>query len=136
MNRTLRGRLDAGETRRLLIDDGDFQHGFIVEDISISPQSPLGEATSNDASAILHINSDTPVDFDWSGPQQIGWAVYNTNASTPTSIIDPDHIIVRELYITNLNATKKLNYLVRIRDRTMTPAHGVLQMVKEVTYND
>lgn len=136
MNRTLRGLLDGGETRRLLIDDGDFQHGFIVEELHISPQGPLGEATSNDAWAVLHINTDQPIDFNWSSPQQIGWAVYNTNASTPTSVIDPDHIVVRELYITNLNPTFKLNYLLKIRDRTMTPAHGVLQMVKEVTYND
>ena len=136
MNRTLRGLLDAGETRRLLIDDGDFQHGFIVEELYISGQAPLGEATSQATWAVLHINTDTPIEFDWSSPQQIGWAVYNTNPTNTLSIIDPDHIVVRELYITNLNATFPLNYMLNIRDRTMTPAHGVLQMVKEVTYND
>jgi len=136
MNRTLRGLLEAGETRRLLIDDGDFQHGFIVEKLVISPQSPLGEENSNATSAVLHINSTQPADFDWSSPQQIAWAVYNTNPTNTQSDIDPDHIVIRELYITNLNPTWKLNYMLHIKDRTMTPAHGVLQMVKEVTYND
>lgn len=136
MNRTLRGLLKAGETRRLLIDDGDFQHGFIVEDFIISPVAPLGEATSQATWAVLHIDEGAPIEFVWSAPQQIGWAVYNTNPTNTTSVIDPDHIVVRELYITNLNPTFGLNYLLSIKDRTMTPAHGVLQMVKEVTYND
>ena len=136
MNRTLRGQLSAGETRRLLIDDGDFQHGFIVEHLAISPVAPLGEATSNATSAVLHISANPVVEFNWSGPTQIAWAVYNTNPTNTQTDIDPEHIVVRELFITNLNATFPLNYMVRIRDRTMTPAHGVLQMVKEVTYND
>jgi len=136
MNRTLRGKLLAGETRRLLIDDGDFQHGFIVEELMISPVAPLGEATSNATSAVLHISSTQPAEFDWSSPQQIAWAVYNTNPTNTQTDIDPDHIVIRELYITNLNATFPLNYMLHIKDRMMTPAHGVLQMVKEVTYND
>jgi hypothetical protein len=136
MMRTLRGQLDAGETRRLLIDDGDFQHGFVCDEFYISPAAPLGEAQSQATSSILHINPVKPTVFDWSIPQQIGWAVYNTSPTNTTTVIDPDHIVVRELYITNLNDTFPLNYMVKIRDRTMTPAHGVLQMVKEVTYND
>jgi hypothetical protein len=136
MNRTLRGQLKAGETRRLLIDDGDFQHGFIVDSLAISPVAPLGEAQSQATSAVLHISELPVVNFDWSGPTQIGWAVYNTSPTNTQVNIDPDHIVVRELYITNLNSTFPLNYMVGIRDRMMTPAHGVLQMVKEVNYND
>lgn len=136
MRKTLRGQLEGRELRRLLIDDGDFQHGFIVEEFHISPVNPLDEANSTATAAILHIDNQRRPQFDWSRPQQIGWAVFNTNPTNLFSLIDPDHIVVRELYITNVNVVQPLNYMIIIRDRSMTPAQGVLQMVKEVTYND
>lgn len=136
VNRYLRGTLAAGETRKLLIDDGNFQHGFIVHELFISPVNPLDEATSAATSAVLHLSNIPPTAFLWRDPTQIAWAVYNTNPTNTYSVIAPDNIVVRELYVTNLNAGQELNYMVHITDRQMTPAHGVLTMVKEVTYND
>lgn len=136
MKRVLRGTLVAGETRRLLIDDGDFQHGFKVTSMQISPLNPLDEANSAASSAVLHISNVPESQFDWSSPRQIAWSVYNTNPTNTLNVIDPHHVVVRELFITNLNATSKLNYMIHIEDRMLTPAHGVLQMVKEVTYNE
>ena len=136
VKRYLRGTLAAGETRTLLIDDGDFPHGFIVDHLSISPVNPLDEAASAATSAVLHLIPTPPAGFLWRDPTQIAWAVYNTNPTNTFSVIAPDNIVVRELYVTNLNSTQELNYMVHIEDRTMTPAQGVLTMVKEVTYHD
>ncbi len=136
MKRVLRGTLVAGETRRLLIDDGDFQHGFKVTSMQISPLNPLGEENSNATSAVLHISNAAETNFNWASPKQIAWSVYNTNPTNTLNVIDPHHVVVRELFITNLNAANALNYMIHIEDRMLTPAHGVLQMVKEVTYNE
>ena len=136
VNRYLRGTLTAGETRKLLIDDGDFQHGFVIDHLAISPVNPLDETNQAATSAVLHLTSTAATGFLWRDPTQIGWAVYNTNPTNTFTHIAPDNIVVRELYITNLNVAQELNYMVHIHDRTMTPAHGVLTMVKEVTYND
>lgn len=136
MNRHLRGTLRAGETRRLLIDDGDYQHGFVIEGLQISPINPLDEAASAATSAIIHLTEAAPVDFQWAQPTQIAWAVYNTNPTNTYSVIAPDNIALRELFITNLNAVQGLNYMVMMCDRHLSPAKGVLTMVKEVTYND
>ena len=136
MKRTLRGQLTSGETRRILIDDGDFTHGFIVRALEISPVNPLDETNSAATSAILHIAATPQSEFDWGSPVQVAWATYNTNPVNTLTVIDPDHVVVQELYITNLNATNPLNYMIHIEDKMLGPARAVLQMVKEVTYND
>jgi hypothetical protein len=136
MDRYLRGTLNAGETRKLLIDDGDFQHGFVIDDFKISQVNPLNGAASAAVAAILHLTPTGPVDFLWRDPTQIGWAVYDGNPTNLFHQIAPDNIVVRELYVTNVNATDQCNYMVHLCDRSLTPAHGVLTMVKEVTYND
>ena len=105
MDRYLRGTLRAGETRKLLIDDGDFQHGFVVDHLSISPVNPLDEAASAATSAVLHLTATPQASFLWRDPTQIAWAVYNTNPTNTFSVIAPDNIVLRELYVTDLNGS-------------------------------
>ena len=62
--------------------------------------------------------------------------MYNTNPTKTHNVIDQHHVVVRELFITDLNETFALSYMSHLEDRMLTPAHGVLHMVEEMTYDE
>ena len=130
--RTLRGTIQAGEVKRLIMDDGNFTNGLKIK--SFAAWSTTG---ANDGFAILSRNEDLATTMDPSDGAQIGWALFSvstTNLANAFSWIDPDHIIQQDLYISAQNGL--LAYLIEAEEVSMTDAQGVLQMVKTSTLND
>jgi hypothetical protein len=137
---TLRGQFTEGETKRLIIDDGRLTHAMRVVSFVIGGEPA---ATTGGAYATLKLESAAPTDWDWGDNRQIAWASVN-NASgseltAPYSVIDPDHMVIQDLYIGGNSAqagsTGKINYLVVLEAIEISSDQSILQMLKERSQN-
>lgn len=131
--RTLRGSLNAGEIRQLVVDDGIFTNGLRVTYFTVwtsdilAASSTIGCLSLSDTIIpVAPLPANDPSCFAWSmmtfgtvgDPQVSGW-----------DRLDPDHIVNEELFIHNRAATQ-LEYLIVAEPYLMTEDEGVLQLVK------
>lgn len=131
---TLRGTMPATEiSRPLVVDDGRFTHGFIIEEMRIWGAGPAFPAGYN-CSSVLSLYPTPPATVNAEESGTIAWAAWiesTTNSVTQFFIIDPEHVVNQDLFIHNVGGTS-MNYLIRLTPITMTPEQGVLQLVKAV----
>ncbi len=130
--KTLRGQLTGNDTRRLIIDDGNFQHGVRVLEFYVWPASP---ADWRDATIVLCLDDDIHSTADADDNREIGWSIFNTTGRTSQTVVAPDHIGVQDLFITSAGTTT-FNYIVVIEPVQMTEAQGILQLIKERSQDD
>ena len=136
---TLRGTIDSGEVRRLIIDDGMLTNAHRITRFDIFPEDMA--SGSADVSGML-VREAGAARQEWLAEdnRQLGWS--STTMSTAnslnnfTSIIDPEHIVVRELYVTGYSNTGRINYLVVIEPVKLTEDQAVLQLIKEHSQDD
>ena len=127
---SLRGKLKANEKRRLIIDDGRFTHGEVVESFQVWNTAV---SSGNDVEAVLGLSEASLVGANAAENNgQIAWSYQfiGTNGGLQGTIIDPDHLVVRDLWIENTSGAP-LNYLVIIRPTEITEDQGVLALIKE-----
>ncbi len=130
-SRTLRGRVTAQETKRLIVDDGMFNHGMKVKEFHVWA---ISQASNEDPVCILGLDSDMNGEWDASDNRQIGWAAQTTSASSRIAqfnLIDPDHIVIQDLYIYNFSDTEEANYMVVLEPVMLTDDEAILQLIKE-----
>lgn len=129
---TMRGTMLATEvTRTLVVDDGRYTHGFVIEELRIWPSALTLPAGFN-ANAVLSFLETPPPTMNAENTGTIAWSAFiesTTNGIDQFWIIDPDHVVNQDLFIHNLGGTA-MNYLIRMRPLVMTPDQGVLQLVK------
>jgi len=136
--RTMRGRLPASETKRLVVDDGRLNHGYRVVSFRIWATSLTG---NRDVQAILGLDADMDNFFNAEDNRQIGWAS-QLNQSTNDglgefSIVDPDHIVLRDLYMINFSpAGNDANYLIELETVDLTDDQAILTLIKERSQDD
>ena len=129
---TLRGRCEANTKKRLVLDDGRFNHAMVVKEFRVWSKDTL-----EDPIAVLGINQESiGTEFDASNGSQIAWArqVNGSALAEGWSIIDPDHVIVRDLFISNLSV-HDANYLVILEAKTISDDEAILQLIKEGQQN-
>ena len=137
--RTLRGQFIEGETKRLIVDDGRLNHGYKVVRFVIAGDPA---SSANDAWATLSLDYDAPATWDWGDNRQIGWASTNVQGTaglnTPFSVIDPDHIVIMDLYIqgTVASAGGVINYLIELEPMELTDDQAILTLIKERSQDD
>jgi len=132
---TLRGRLPAQTTLRLIVDDGRYTHGMIVKEFYVWAKS---QASGDDPECILTKETTTTNSMDAGDSNQIAWAgITTTNATRLMTfgVVDPDHVITQDLFIRNIADIEDANYLVVLEPIVLTPDQGVLQLIKEVNQN-
>lgn len=132
MRHSLRGKLRANEKRRLIVDDGRFTHGNIVESFRVWNAAV---STGNDVEAVLALSEDSLVGANAAEDNgQIGWSFQfiGTNGGLDGSVIDPDHLVVRDLWIENISGAS-CNFLIVLRPTTITEDQAVLALIKEVS---
>ncbi len=138
--RTLRGRIEPNTATRLIVDDGQFTHGMRVKRFLVFPENPASGgddsvygtlALDQDGSATRWLADDN---------RQIGWASTNQaatgyGAEAPFSYIDPDHIVVRDLWImcSRASGTEQVNFVVELEPTIITEDQAVLALLKEVS---
>lgn len=132
--RTLRGRADHDTIKHLIIDDGNLNHAFKVLEFKVFSSYPL---TGNaDAWATLAVNEEGAVVWDASNNGQIGWSGQAIrDADGPMnefSLIDPDHIIVRDLYLYGQSGLgDNFNYFVRLETVSLSDDESIMALIKE-----
>jgi hypothetical protein len=139
---TMRGRVAYGEPKRLILDDGQFTRAHRVVALYTFPNSITG-GVSEEADITLSLDYDPAPNWNASDNRQIGWAGFRNGATASTetlnawSLIDPDHIVVRDLYIINNNSlSSATNYMVVLEEVTINENEAVLALIKERSQDD
>ena len=123
---TLRGLLPAGDSIRLILDDGQYLNGFKVRSLVV-----WNPTWTNGGYAILSYSENAPANANAGDGNQIAWANFDastTNLNDIQAIIDPDHVVQQDLYLHGVGAD--LSYLVVLDPITLSGPQGVLQLVK------
>jgi hypothetical protein len=133
---TLRGRVAAQETKRLIVDDGQLNVGHRVVEFVVWA---TGIDSSEDPECILGKASDMSSEWDASDNRQIGWAGQTTSSTSRImgfNLLDPDNIVIQDLFIYNRADIESANYLVVIEPVSLTDDEAVLQLIKERGQDD
>jgi len=133
--RTLRGRVAAGETKRLIVDDGRLNHGMKVKEFHVWA---ISKSSSDDPECSLGLDYDMSPNWDASDNRQIAWAGMTTTQTTRLmdfSLIDPDHIVIQDLWIQNFSSDPA-NYLVILEPVELTDDQAILSLIKERSQDD
>lgn len=134
--RTLRGQLTvtAGGTakQQLIVDDGLLNRGYKVIDWYLwenggSPTQFAGVLSMQPVLAADDMKADDNT--------QIGW-IWQSNITQgggiKESILDPNHIIVRDLYVTIMNAANDdYNFMVVVEEVSITSDEAIINIIKE-----
>jgi len=133
--RTLRGRIDiaSGTTGKdqLIVDDGLLNRGYRVTGFFV------WGASGGDTSfmATLSMNPKTLTgEMDSGNNSQIGWTFLGGGAGASIDrIIDPDHVIVRDLYITieRAGGAENFNYMIVVEEYSITDEEAIINIIKE-----
>ena len=133
--RSLRGQVNPGTKKRLIVDDGMFTYGYKVVAFHIFGSDMSSGAV--DCTGTL-ATSDVGNLEDWNAGdnRQIAWAGYTQSTSYAPlfvkSVVDPNHIIVTDLFVAaNSNSTAPVNYLVVVEPMTLSEQQGIMALVKE-----
>lgn len=137
--RSLRGQVDPGTKKRLIVDDGLYKSGYKVTEFHIFG-SDMTSGASDAIGTLATADTGQLEDWDASDNRQIAWAGYTQSTSySPLfikSIVDPNHIIVTDLFVGAFgNALTPINYLVVIEPVTLTEEQGIIALVKERSQN-
>jgi hypothetical protein len=139
--RTLRGQVIEGVVKRLVVDDGRLNHGYRVVSFVIAGDS---STSAGDAYATLSLDYDAPLAWNWGDNRQIGWASTNVAATSgveaPFTVIDPDHIVIMDLYIQGTVAgaggSTPINYLIELEPVELSNDQAILSLIKERSQDD
>jgi hypothetical protein len=52
------------------------------------------------------------------------------------SVIDPDHVIIQDLWIRNENAVDEVNYLIELEPVDLNDDQAILSLIKERSQDD
>lgn len=135
MIRTMRGQIGGLETKQIVVDDGNINRAYKVKEFRVFPTSVAG---SRDVEATLALDYDAGASWNASDNRQIGWAAMTTTNTTRImefSIIDPDHVVVRDLYV-KTNTADPGNYLIVLEAISISDDEAVLQILKERSQDD
>lgn len=132
--RTLRGNIQQQGRRHVVVDDGRFNHGYKVLRFDCWPEND-----NAGVEGVLSLDANSATRGDATDNGQIAWAIggQGSTAGSTTwfsgyvSIIDPDHIVIRDLYVYN-NAGSPMNYLIVVEPVTIPEEQAVLALIKEV----
>lgn len=137
--RTIRGEIDVigGQGKKnLILADGLVNYGLKINKFQIWKQDQLSAAF--EMSAILSLDVINPAQTAEAGDnRQFAWSTIERSASViilpGTTIIDPDHIVNRDLFL-NLNATDgRYNYLIEAQVVELTDDEAIITIIKETS---
>ena len=140
---SLRGRVDPSTATRLIIDDGLFTKGFIVREFYVFPENPASGGNDSVYGTLAVDIDGSAVRWTADDARQIAWASTvqdetGFGARPSMSIIDPNHLVVRDLWFMGSRAsgTDQINYLVLIEPVEISENQAVLALIKERSQDD
>ncbi len=132
---TIRGRVEEGSTKRIILFDGRFDTAYRVTRVQIGPDTPYG---NRDAFLVVSTEGDglNGESWNWESNTQIAWASWAADGiggvNENQGIVDPDNLVVEDLYLasgTN-QAGADTNYLITMVKYDITDWQGALAMVR------
>lgn len=136
--RTLRGQLSGANPRRIIVDDGRPNYGYKVLEFAVWN---TGTGASG-VFGVLGTQYDMNPFADAGDNRQIAWAgsAWNTAGNDSNanrySVIDPDHIVITDLYLRALAPGETMNYMIVVQPITMSDDEAILQLIKERSQDD
>lgn len=135
--RTLRGRLEDNFVHRLIVDDGRTNHGYIVKEFYVWPSG----VSDDGVFATLGTQYDMIGGANAGDNRQIAWAgsAWGTGGSTQAgafNVVDPDHVVITDLWIRRENAADECNYLVILEPITLSEDEAIMALIKERSQDD
>ena len=135
--------MSEGEVKRLIVDDGRLNHGYKVVKFVVATDVPAA-TTPAGVAAVLSLDYDAPVEWDWGDNRQIAWGstvVHSqSEASAPFSLVDPDHVVIMDLYIQgqvfSSGGSDVFNYLIELEPMELTNDQAILTLIKERSQDD
>jgi hypothetical protein len=149
-------RVLRGETRtfqydgalHLVVDDGDFNNAWKITRFVIAPVDPTSSsAGSRDCVAVLATHPEalegyvsSVVNWTWSDRRQVAWTQIEMNGDTTIGawsfgLIDPQHIVVRDLYFglssASATGTTEFNYYIELERVTLSDNQAVMAIIQE-----
>jgi len=148
--RTLRGTITFPERsggdpvnsakRLLVLDDGRINVGYKIVHFEIFNSSLSGNTSAFGSEAYLALSQE-PVATALPAAEdnrEIGWAMYDTGSGFTLgqwSLVDPDHIVVRDLQIlfpsvSNV-AESAVNYYIAMEEYEISDTEAIISIIKE-----
>lgn len=134
---TLRGQLTDLIPKRLILDDGRLTSGHRIVSFQVWPDFNNDDAVF----ATLGTQYDMDSSANAGDNRQIAWAVGSVDATGTNrggqmwSVVDPDHVVIQDLYILS-NRQTTVNYLVVIESVELNDDQAVLHLIKERSQDD
>jgi hypothetical protein len=151
--RVLRGRIPTiqyGGLINLVVDDGNFNDGWRVTKFYLSvPAVHDSGLAAFDCVGVLATHRDaipnpvvsTVIQWAWEDRRQFAWTAIELNGDTTIGtwsegVIDPTHIIIRDLWIgitaQTATSTRDFNYMIELERVTLNDNQAVMALVQEV----
>ena len=125
---TLRGNIILPMTQplRSALFNGSFTQNFEVISVQIFPEA----IANNDTILVMHFDDNLKTTADASDNAQFGWATTDALAQD-WSYVDPDHIIVNDLFVSAFAAAPgSVNYVIKLRRKKTTVSEAIFDEVK------
>jgi hypothetical protein len=140
---TTRGSIQTDlSINRIILFDGKFDTAYKVVEFQIAPHD-MDSTSLRLFTAKLMTDDDaaTGVNWNWDNNEEIAWANTGYDANGPSSslgteysLVDPDNLVVEDLYILAdepaLGSNVKMNYFIRLEKYDITDSQGALAMVR------
>ena len=139
--RTLRGQIEVTGNlakKNLIVADGLVNYGLKILSFEVWYKD-VPTATLRFSSILSRDVIASGQDMNAGDNNQFAWTFFSTSTTTTASagvrsIIDPDHIINRDLYLTLDNSSNGLyNYLIECQVVELTDDEAIVTIIKETS---
>ena len=141
---TARGRVANGIQKKLQLFDGRFDTAYKIVEFVVWGHDFSGSQTADVLGRLMtkpNTNSSNAVFMDAADNTQIGWAGQSAAGGTWAAgehILDPDNLIVEDLYLMCITAndTDDINYMIKMEKYDISDWQGALALVRNSAQND
>lgn len=135
MKYTAKGIAKSNEAHRIILFDGKFDTAYRITKFDVTPPQPVG---TYELQAKLTTTGDsfTGTLWDWADNTELGWVVWgvpSNNQVNYNSWVDPDNLVVEDLYIQIYSTSGDgldFNYMIEMEKVNITDSQGALTMVR------
>jgi len=140
--RTLRGQVEVvgGVARKNIVaSDGLINYGLKVSRFTMWPENGWTGGSDNTFTGILSLDTiSSGANMNAGDNRQFAWtfsSVHTGGTMNPArEIIDPDHIINRDLFLTMDNTTNGVfNYLIEVQVVELSDEEAIISIIKETS---
>lgn len=127
---TLRGVVSTARKERIFMFDSNVTStGWKILGFQVLPNDL---STGYTTAAVLHTTDITITNVDWDANTTVGLNITSKENNNQT-MIDLNHVIVENLYLTNLTPNQAISYMVVLEEIKITPEENIIYRIKEVS---